>query len=173
MAFSGGLALWRYGVMSFEEELSSWCHGVMALYSLTNRLFCPVKSILFLRRGAEPLGKLEMTSTGVLAWSMVFKHDAPEELNVAKVPARSQREGRRLGVTLQVLARSRARLTELHRRLPLALFHQVVMQVWYREPRTTVLHSTKRTSTERSCPSSPARLTWPSISRRASSPAVY
>ena len=75
MAFSGGLALWRYGVMNFEEELSSWCYGVMALYSLTNRLFCPVKSKVFLRRGAELLGKLEMTSTGVLACSMVFKHD--------------------------------------------------------------------------------------------------
>ena len=75
MAFSGGLALWRYGVMNFEEDLSSWCYGVMALYSLTNRLFCPVKSIKNFRRGAELLGKLEMTSTGVLACSMVFEHD--------------------------------------------------------------------------------------------------
>ena len=76
MAFSGCLALWRYGVTNFEEELSSWCYGVMALYSLTNRLFCPVKSIFFLRRGAELLDKLEMTSIGVLAYSiLVFKHD--------------------------------------------------------------------------------------------------
>ena len=49
----------------------------MALYSLTNRQFCPVKSKKNLRRGAELLGKLEneMTSTGVLACSMVFEHD--------------------------------------------------------------------------------------------------